>query len=267
MAKNDKKTAAESTALAPTASTAVSTPAAGMSGLLAQHAGEGLENASMRDFALPFLYVLQKLNPQVDEADDRYVQGAKPGMFINTVTGELFDKIQVIPCDFQKVFNEWVPRDAGGGFVKSWPTAEAAADGKREDTQIVETANHYVLVKGKDGNWAHAVLSLTSTKLKASRNWLSRISQRMIDTPAGRKVAPSFGCIYEINTVSEKNDKGQYYTVQVQSLEGDAGWVQEEDVFNMAVDFRSQLNQGRMKVEYKQNPDETTSGGDEDARY
>lgn len=241
-----------STAVAKVETKKVEIVPSDMNSMFAQHAGEGLERASARDFALPFLQLLQKGNPQVDENDDAYIEGAKPGMFLNTVTGELFDEIEVIPCDFHKVFNEWVPRDAGGGFVASHATSDIAEKSKRDDTQIVETANHYVLLKDGEGNWSPAILSLTSTKLKASRNWNSQIAQRMINTPQGRKMAPSFACKYIVTSQSDKNEHGTFFTIgAITPVEGDAGWVSETEVFQMALMFREQIKQGIAKVKYE----------------
>lgn len=236
-----------------------------MTDLFAAHAGEGLERASMKDYALPFLYLLQKGSPQVDENDDAYVEGAKPGMFINTVTSELFDALTVIPCDFQKVHNEWVPRDAGGGFVGSYNTAEEAESKKRDDTQIVETANHFVLCQNSEGQWQTAILSLTSTKLKASRNWNSQIAQRMITTQQGKRTAPSFACIYRVESQSDKNEHGTFFTIgSISPIQGEDGWVSDPDVFQMAIAFRESIKSGIAKASFEKDPSAKEVEVDED---
>lgn len=260
------KPAPKSTAVAKIEKKATAVEPSEMSDLFAQHAGEGLERAGLRDFALPFIQVLQKMSPQVDEGDDAYVDGAKAGMFLNTVTNELFDELTVIPCDFHKVYNEWVPRDEGGGFVGSHATQDAADQAKRDDTQIVETANHYVLVETENG-WQPAILSLTSTKLKASRNWNSQIAQRTMDTPRGRKMAPSFACKYTVKSIGEENDKGKYYTIGVSPVEGPDGWVNDVELFNQALGFREQLKAGIAKTEFGKTPGDVVEGEDGDGKY
>ncbi len=219
--------------------------------VFAQHAGAGFENATMRDYALPFLYLLQSGSPQVKKKDATYVEGAEDGKFINTVTNEVFDELIVIPVDFEKVFNEWVPRDAGGGFVATYKDKGEAELNKREDTQIVDTANHYVLAQSEDGSWNQAILSLTSTKLKASRNWMSKMSQRMLTLDGGqKKAAPTFSSIYRVTAVPAKNDKGSFYTVEVKVIEGPDGWVTDMDVVNQALEFRAGLQAGKVKTDY-----------------
>ena len=74
-------------------------------------AGMGMENVDSDTFAIPFISVLQGLSPQIETVD-----GAKPGMLINTITNELFKEAVVIPCAFQRKFLRFVPRDEGGGF-------------------------------------------------------------------------------------------------------------------------------------------------------
>lgn len=242
--------------------------------LFAQHAGAGLENASAQDYALPFIYLLQSNSPQVDSDDDKYVEGAAPGMFMNTVTKHLYgEEITVVPVDFDKVFNEWVPRDAGGGFVKSYHDRDTADMNVQEGNQIVDTANHYVLIDAQDeddGHFDQAIMSMTSTKLAASRNWLSRISQVMIPGASGGKVvAPSFAKKYVITSEKKKNNKGTFYIPVVTPIEGEEGWV-TMDLFEQATDFRAQLKAGQKGADFSKTVDDaevvsTTEDDDEPA--
>ena len=49
-------------------------------------AGQGIANIKQEDLALPFLKVLGQLSPEVNKRDAKHVEGAQPGMIINTVT-------------------------------------------------------------------------------------------------------------------------------------------------------------------------------------
>ena len=49
-------------------------------------AGKGSEGVDKDSLAIPFLVILQPLSPACD--DDDGVKGAKPGMFMNTITEE-----------------------------------------------------------------------------------------------------------------------------------------------------------------------------------
>ena len=63
-------------------------------------ADKGSQNISQDDLALPFLKVLGQLSPEVNKRDGKYVEGAEPGMILNSVTNEVFDGskgINVLP--------------------------------------------------------------------------------------------------------------------------------------------------------------------------
>ena len=53
--------------------------------VLEEFAGEGLEEVTAEDLAIPFLRVLAQLSPQVNKRDGAYVDGAEAGMIYNTV--------------------------------------------------------------------------------------------------------------------------------------------------------------------------------------
>lgn len=215
---------------------------------MATYAGQGMETARPEDIALPFLQVIQSLSPQRRKQDPKYISGAEEGMIFDTVTGTLFagDRgVEVVPVHFAKLYNEWVPRDAGGGFVGSHRTREEAQINCQQGNQIVDTALHYVLYKRPDGEWAPAVLSMTSTKLKVSRNWLARMAMLKATASDGRKFTPpTFARRYLLTTVAEENDKGAFFNLKVE----DAGAVEDMDTFQAAIAFRAAVAAGQARV-------------------
>lgn len=225
-------------------------------GLLVENAGAGLGNAQASDFALPFIYLLQKMSPALDEID-----GAEAGMFLNTVTRLVTEETTIIPVDYDKVFNEWIPRNDGGGFVASHRTSALAEQNRQAGenkagtgpkTQIVETANHYVLEEQPDGSWMPAILSLTSTKLKASRQLMSRISQVTAVIPGkGTIQMPSFAKKYTVKpTGPHENDKGKYFSVEVVPVDGEDGWVKDPAVVQQAISFAASLKAGAKGADF-----------------
>lgn len=221
-----------------------------------QHAGEGLGNAQATDFALPFIYLLQKLSPATDE-----IEGAEAGMFLNTVTRNVTEESTFIPVEYDKCYNEWIPRNDGGGFIASHKSAALAETnrqagqnkaGNGPKTQIVETANHYVLELQPDGSWMQAILSLTSTKLKASRTLMSRISQVTTVVPGkGQVQMPSFAKKYVLRpTGPHTNDKGTFYSVEVVPVDGEEGWVGDPAVVQQAINFAKSLKAGAKGADF-----------------
>ena len=52
---------------------------------------------------------------EVNKRDGKYVEGAEPGKIINTVTNELYDDIDVIPCHYKRQYVEWQDRGTSTG--------------------------------------------------------------------------------------------------------------------------------------------------------
>ena len=194
-----------------------------------KYAGQGTEQATAGDYALPFLSVLQKLSPQCDENNLLYIENSKAGMILETATGQLFDGkvgIAVIPCYFRKDLVEWKMREEGGGFVKShgW-NEELLKSCNRNDrgqmilpngNMLVDTKYHYCLVLAPEGP-IQVVISMTSTQLKKSRKWLSMIQMRKLTSADGRGfVPPSFAFAYKLTTGAEQNEKGTWYGWQIE---------------------------------------------------
>ena len=61
-------------------------------------ANAGSQNMTQEDLALPFLKVLGQLSPEVNKRDGKYVEGAEPGMILNTVTNEIYDGAKGDKC-------------------------------------------------------------------------------------------------------------------------------------------------------------------------
>lgn len=231
--------------------------AADLAARLVAHTGAGFQNATIDDYALPFLHVLQKMSHEVDASDAKYVKGAVPGMFMNSVTQELFDGaqgIEVIPVDFQKVFNVWVPRTAGGGFKGSGTSREEAGAkveelrklGVDKPLEIIDTANHFLLMREPLTDKLSAlVLSCTSTKMKASRVWMSLMARVTI----GEKPAPSFAKRYVLKTIAQTNEKGTFSNIKAEVVDGPGGWVTAEEL-DAAETFFKQIKAGKRGADF-----------------
>ena len=68
----------------------------------AEDANFGLEKMTAQDLAIPFLVLIQKTSPQIEE-----LEGCKPGMIYNTVTNKLSKELTVLPCGYKRAFVEW----------------------------------------------------------------------------------------------------------------------------------------------------------------
>lgn len=222
-----------------------------------QDSGIGLEGADQSSFAIPFITILQGQSPQLESID-----GAKPGLFFNTITDELFKEVEVIPCAFQRRYLRWSPREAGGGYkgdylphdVETFKIAGVTRDQDGrfmiEGDELKDTRNHFILFKNKDDIWSPALLSLTSTQIKKSKKWMSRIQGLEMKAPNGRVFTPpSFSHIYKLVAVKEENKKGSWWGVDIEMV----GLLTKADVYNKAKEFNVKVTSGDVNVQHQNN--------------
>ncbi len=269
MSKNNRKeepaqihdaefTESTSEALVPVANS-ITTPADFLD-QFAEDAGAGVNDMGASDLAMPFLSILQKSSPQVDDTSKKYIEGAKAGNIFNTLTGELYDGkgtgIAVIPCGYLKQYTEWTPRDEGGGFLGHHAEGSSIVKnstvddkGKRwtagHKTNLVDTAYYFLLVKTGDGAWTQAMLSMSSTQLKASRKWNSLMSGIVLKNREGKTFKPPmFSHVYLMKTVAQENDQGSWYGWDIVN----AGIVSDADAYGVAREFHKQVASGEVRT-------------------
>lgn len=181
----------------------------------------GTEEAGAEDLALPTINILQALSPICDKTKPEYVEGMEPGMMYNTVTGEAYaDGILFCPCYFRTEFSVFASRNAGGGFFGSFATQDEAQQAIRviaqeqkkvpEAFETVRTATHYGLLFDDDHAPYTAVIRMTSSKLAASRQWITMI--RMTGKSA-------YAYRYRITTVSKSNQQGSWFTYDIKQAD------------------------------------------------
>ena len=173
------------------------------------------------DISIPYLYVLQTNSPQCNEDSEKYISGAKPGMYYLTVLDKVFDGrnegIELIFCYYDKNINEWIPRDDGGGLVGVHaPDSDIMSQSKPDDKgrptlpnghQLVETANHYCLNK-VDEKWVQCLFPMKSTALKVSRKLNSVVQTTMV--PGTEIRAPRYLYRYNFKTQKEQKDSNTW---------------------------------------------------------
>ena len=235
-------------------------------GAFADYAGAGFENQTSDDYSIPFLQILQALSPQLQENDS-----LRQGMILNTVTGEVWDGkkgIAFVPATTQHVYVEWKPRDAGGGFVAIHEVnsdlvnhAKAASSeyGKYstpDGNELIETFYVYGIALDDDGNASEAVLAFSSTKIKKYKGWMTKAKTIQIPLPDGRRIpAPLFAHRYRLKTVSEKNNKGQFFNWDAIAFDGEnaqqARLLPDNPLFQSAVNIKSMIEQGKARAAYE----------------
>lgn len=245
--------------------------------MFAADAGSGMEGATSESFAIPFLSILQKGSPQVDEASGVAIDGAKAGMLFENVTGRMIPAIAgqgagvlVVPCAYKRQFLHWGPRSGAGAGFRGEVSAERLAQ-MRAAGQVVEvegkllvplpdgnlnpklcgrisdTRSHFVLIVDEEtGAWTQALMSLSSTQIKKSKALMSMLAAVKVKGPNGLFTPPTFANMVRVNTVAEKNDEGTWYGWRFEI----ASRVNRSDLYAAAKAFHQSVAQGSVEVRY-----------------
>ena len=224
-------------------------------------AQQGAQNISQEDLALPFLKILGQLSPEVNKRDGKYVEGAEPGLIINTVTNELYNDVDVIPCHYKRQYIEWQDRgtstgapvaihEADSDIISQTTRGKDYKDRLANGNYLENTASHFVLVRG--ANPHTALISMKSTQLKVSRKWNSMMMGLKMQGKNGLFTPPTYSHIYNLKTVQMSNDKGTWFGWDVTKV----GPVEDKNMYDMAKNFATSVGKG--EIQAKHGSEETT---------
>ena len=213
--------------------------------------GSGFENVKQESLALPILKLLQNSSKESQKRNENYVQGAEPGMFLNTVTKKLYDGdkgINVIPCHYKLEYQEWAEFGTGSGKpeqiypdtsdILSKTTKDGAKDKLPNGNYILTVNQHYVLIVNADGSVDPALINMSSSQGKVSKKWTSlQMSQVMTDAKGTFQPA-MYAYMYNLSTVLNSGKGNQWYGFNVKLV----GPVEDSKVYARAKDFNQSLN-------------------------
>lgn len=249
---------------------------------LEEYAGQGLDDLDSSDRSIPFIKVLEKNSPEIETVD-----GAKAGMFINTATQQLYPSIRFVPACRDHMYVEWVPVDNGGGLVASyglqepisqWAKSQRGKITLKNGNDLIETFYLFGFVLpeegDEDGEPYAAVISFTSTRIKAYKSIVNRSDSIMLPGANGRKFkAPWFCHVWRI-TSEKKVDGNQswfVYNAAFDSENKDATGARlpaDHPVVQMGAEMVRQKAEGALKMsqegaagEQPDLPERETSGG------
>jgi len=219
--------------------------------LFREDSEKGFENVKQEQLALPILKLLQNGSGEAQKRNQNYVEGAEPGMFLNTVTKRLYDGdtgINAIPCYHKMEYQEWAEFGTGSGRpeqiysadsdILSKTTKDGAKDRLPNGNYILTVHQNYVLILGDDGSAETALISMSSSQGKVARKWLSlQMSQTMKDE-SGVFTPASFAFAYKLTSVLNSGKGNQWYGFNV-SL---AGPVEDAALYTRAKDFHTSLD-------------------------
>ena len=212
----------------------------------------GLENVKQESIALPILKLLQNGSGEAKKLHQNYIEGAEPGMFLNTVTKKLYDGekgMLVVPCHFKLEYQEWADYGTGSGRPEnifgddSDILTKTTKDNMGKDrlpngNYILTVGQHYVLILSDNGGAEPALISLSSSQGKISRKWNSMMMSITLDGKDGPYTPASFSHIYKVNSVLNSGKGNQWYGYNV-TLNGP---VEDPALYERAKKFHNSLN-------------------------
>ena len=221
-------------------------------------ANAGSQNITQEDLALPFLKVLGQLSPEINKQNAKFINGAEPGMIVNSVTKELYDGkkgIDVIPVHYERQYVEWQDRGQTGhapvaihkadsDIINTTTRDKNWKDRLPNGNYLENTANHFVILLGKSPSTA--LISMRATQLKVSKNWNSLMLGLKMQGEKGLFTPPTYSHIYNLRTVQMSNDKGTWFGWSVSKV----GPVSDKNVYIIAKGFAEKNSKGLVKVKH-----------------
>ena len=223
--------------------------------LFESDAHAGFENVKTGSLALPILKLLQNGSAEAQKRNANYVQGAEPGMLLNTVTKKVYDGakgIDVIPCHYKLEYQEWSDFGTGSGRPENiYPDnsdilTKTTQDALKKDrlpngNYILTVGQHFVLILDS-GTTESALISMSSSQGKISRKWNSMMMSITLDGKDGPYTPASFSHIYRISTILNSGKGNQWYGYNVQKV----GPVNDSATYERAKQFYQSLtNSGK----------------------
>lgn len=196
--------------------------------ILKMIAGDGTDDIPV--VGTPFLQVIQKASPQVDDTHKNFakkqIPGCKPGdIFLTTTNKVVINKgttRKFIPLAQHVHYVEFKPESAGGGFVgvhpltitsnKSYKQGDGTEKGKWKEFLGQNELRYTIMIAGVlivDDEEIKVVVPFTSTQLKTARLLLKDIAAFRWD---GVKVTPPmYARAWDLGTEVQSNASGSWF--------------------------------------------------------
>lgn len=231
----------------------------------AEDAGQGFENQTSEDVGIPFIVLAQPLSPEV-QAEGSEV---KPGTWINRGTGDVFaGGVDFVPALTRHVYREWSSKEPSN----SAPVGDHEIDSElivrvRRDQQfgeythpdnpehpLIETFEVYGIQVTPEGGGVPAVITFSSTGIRAYKDWILRARSIIIALPSGKKINPPlFSHVYRL-TSKRVEKKPHVWWVPAVSFASPEGAVASRllpssDLYGMAKALKEAVQSGQAKVQ------------------
>lgn len=218
--------------------------------------GRGV-STDQADNITPLIYILQSQSPQVLKRNPAYIQGAEAGcIWLRNVANPIVSGEEGIifqPCFFTKDWVEWIPRDAGGGFVGKH--LQLPRDATRDDrvtnkprfvmpngNELRETRYHMGYVYGHADAPLPFVIPMSSSGHTISKSWMGL--QNAKRTKGGKR-ADAFAYLYSLKTRLRTNAQGEWFTWDI----GDYSQVSSIEDYRRGEELYEYFKEGKLVAE------------------
>ena len=253
-------------------------------------AGQGLENVDKDHLKVPFLVLLQDLSPETKKVNkDRYVEGAEPGLFINSVTKEVYgSEVTIIPCCIDHCWVEW-KKDRGGFVARhekdsqtvvqaqansdgSYPlkTKNTNADGETIINVLEECFYVAALVVLKDGTHTPVIYPCRGSKANQYKIWMTPLEGFQVEGPNNTKQTPPlFAHQVRLEVFPDNFNNHDFFNARMLPANGKLGNSLTTDLASPLLEsgckVRDQLGDGTKQIDYESTIDvDATSSQSDD---
>lgn len=242
--------------------------------------GGGFENVRAEELVTPFLMIVQPTSKCLDPRHQKYIKEAREGLFLNTLSGQLYESLEMVGIARDYLYGEWTPVDQGGGFHGTRKPEDPvvlkllAEQGKFKplvygDHELIEQWNLFSLVSPttvEPETMEAVVLAFTSTRIKPFKKWFNQA--RAIRYPINGQLItpPMWAHRYRVTSVPESNDQGRWYNFNFELANGpnprDSVITRNHPVFQEAKLISEMFSKGALAADY--DSAEAASGGRND---
>lgn len=229
---------------------------------LEQDAGRGIEDATTDDMIIPFIKLAQALSPEVNKREAEYIPGLEQGDFFNSATQEAWkgdEGMLLVPVTYQRKYLEWTPRAQGGGFGGEHDASimnSATWDDQDfvyklgNGNHVEPTATWYVLIANPEtGDTQQAVLALSKSQLKKSRQLMTKLKTVSLKGASGRRFNPPvFYNVIRATSVPESNDQGSWFGWHLKLEDNVFNLPDGGEIYQQAKTFLEAVNTGQVKA-------------------
>lgn len=223
--------------------------------------GDGFDSVDRESLSIPFLKIAQPMSPIT--LDDK----AKAGEFYNSISGEVYGpKLRVVLLDYQRMYVEWEGEGANSRFAGSYTPEEfdAIKDNLRSEgpkfwtesgNQIADT-RYFVVYLPDHPDSGVMMFSLSSTGITHSRKILSMANAMTVDVGGEKKKCPLWGKVWTLETVKNRNDQGQWWTIGEKGRTAatpEPGFIDAELIpaIKVALGFADTVRENRKQITFQ----------------